>query len=117
MKRSFNASVLTIVLFAFLAGCTGHTPPKHLSVLSKNVAKSGPDAEASDAYLRARFCQELLLRFGVKSYDEDGPVPALTNCLNDDSAGVYPRDTFSIALSGGGTRSASFSMGILKALN
>jgi hypothetical protein len=118
MKRSFNASVLSIVLFAFLAGCTGHTPPKRLSALTKNATKSGPDLQASDAYLRARFCQELLLRFGVKSYDEDGPGAALTNCLNDDSAGAsYPRDAFSIALSGGGTRSASFSMGILKALN
>ena len=118
MKRNFTACLLGGMLYAVLSGCATHETPDRLSRITGVSGDKAVTAEDQQGYLRSRFCQELLLRFGVKSYEGGSRTDALQRCLDDTaSATPYPRDAFSIALSGGGARSASFSMGVLKALN
>lgn len=118
MKRNFTACLLGGMLYAVLPGCASHETPDRLSRITGADGDKTVTAEDQQGYLRSRFCQELLLRFGVKGYEGGEPTNALQRCFDDTASGTpYPRDAFSIALSGGGARSASFSMGVLKALN
>jgi len=105
----------SMVIFA--VGCTQTLAPSRLSVLADYEEDSKQAKEGGQAYLRLRFCQELLMRFGVAAYDDADTTAAMEACVSDTHTADYPRDSFSIALSGGGTRSASFAMGVLKALN
>ncbi len=104
------------MLVAYISGCAHVAAPSRLSELKGLASGSKQAQEGGAAYLRNRFCQELLMRFGVAAYDDAGATQPMKSCQRD-AESTYPRDSFSIALSGGGTRSASFSMGVLKALN
>lgn len=115
MKGGIARGILGgVVLMAI--GCAHQAAPLRLSEMT-GYAGTKQATHDGQRYLRNRFCQELLLRFGVAAYDDADPTDAMNACLADDGGESYPRDSFSIALSGGGTRSASFAMGVLKALN
>ena len=102
MKRNFTACLLGGMLYAVLSGCATHETPDRLSRITGVSGDKAVTAEDQQGYLRSRFCQELLLRFGVKSYEGGSRTDALQRCLDDTaSATPYPRDAFSIALSGG----------------
>lgn len=116
MKTLRAWSALGVVII-FLAGCAHQSSPRRLSMLSKYVPESTQAQVEAEEYLRSRFCQELLMRFGISPYSDSESTDAMNACVSDSGGNSYPRDSFSIALSGGGTRSASFAMGVLKALN
>ncbi len=69
---------------------------------------------ALDRQWKEDYCAELLLRHGVDGTEEQGKRYK-NNCIN--TTEPFSNDYFSISLSGGGARSASFSMGVLKALS
>jgi len=135
-----------VILVLSLAGCASNQnretlskilDPKYsgqlgnLQVIDPNLLVA-PDCLPSDKgcrldrLLRASYCHEYFLKQGkdtssaiITNKRDKGTgsklVKEYESCLNGGSD--FKRDQFSLALSGGGTRSASFSMGVLKALH
>lgn len=110
------------MLCVLLSGCASNAPSVKLSeIIGPRAKAKSTDTKLQkvNELLRSKYCKELFLRFGIDA-SNDGPrnaQEAHQACVDDDLSEDFPVDSFSIALSGGGPRSASFSMGVLKALN
>ncbi|CAH0990053.1 hypothetical protein SIN8267_00136 [Sinobacterium norvegicum] len=78
------------------------------------------EAARVDSVFRLQFCKELFLRHGYdvtsdKSTKLDAAYKKCTNAHTPPKR--FETDSYALALSGGGTRAASYSMGVMKALN
>jgi len=119
-KKRFNISCVVGVLIIF--GFGGCAPKKEntrkpmseiLKSRDENKINKSIDIQLDNRW-KQDYCDELLLRYGIDGTSNEGKTYS-NICKNIDEI-PFTTDKFSIALSGGGTRSASFSMGVLKSL-
>lgn len=110
--------ILLFLVVSILSSCMPHKERESLwddykkdKQLSEN--RNGPQ---DDMARRNEYCDELLLRYGIDGTSKEGEETSKRCKSPSFQQKPFPTDRFSIALSGGGARSGSFSMGVLKAL-
>lgn len=123
----YARSVFLLSLAALTTGCMVPRDGVQNFPLSKVVKEKDRMRVAYQEFLHFQDCDELFLEFGydtTRITREGEPrteaEQAFDRCKTttpDESGSEFPRPALAVALSGGGTRSASFSVGALKALD
>lgn len=116
-----------LFLLSLLGACSV-SPVPHIVDVSRSRQPARKTDLSNDKILRKNYCSELFLAEGFdatsgkkgKWLSEDDAVyrKAYDLCLNSvDDKHSFPTPNLGLALSGGGTRSGSFAIGVLKALD
>lgn len=115
VKKNIIFVLLCFFVLFNLSGCAPKSNKKILlSQILDKEKKISDDIPTLDKRLKNHYCDELLLRHGYDGTSSD--IEYSNICKKDMYDSLFPTDTFSLALSGGGVRSATFSMGVLKSL-
>lgn len=119
---SFYKIACLILTYTLITGCVGiKNNTNTLSNVLTNLQPLTKRVKSYQTALRQNYCKELFLRYGYDVTNKTSLNPETSisydRCLEEITEHPYSTDNFGLALSGGGARSASYAMGVLKALD